>query len=266
MRSSFLIVAILILFTGCYESDNIYVNNIPQNSNYTTKYKNTKIQKPYCVLGRWYCPAPTYKGEVFTGVASWYGPDFHGKLTANGEVYNMYGYTAANKTLPLGTIVQVTNLNNNKSVVVRINDRGPFVKERIIDLSYAAGKKIGIDKTGTAPVKIVVLSTPISTNKINIPQKKNLKKLILTTPVTIKPKISSNINTKVEKNGKISIQIGAFSSLSGANTIKNKYKNLNPYIKKVNNIYKVYVGNFNSRDEALKFKTEHSLNGFLVRN
>jgi len=272
MKSNFLIITILILFTGCYESDNIYVNypqksynNKSYNNKSNAKYKNRKIQKPYCVLGRWYCPAPTYKGEVFTGVASWYGPNFHGKLTANGEVYNMYAYTAANKTLPLGTVVEVTNLNNNKSVVVRVNDRGPFVKERIIDLSYAAGKKIGIDKTGTAPVKIVVLSTPISTNKINIPQKKNLKKLILNTPVTIKPKISSNINTKAEKNGKISIQIGAFSSLNGANIIKEKYKSLNPYIKKINNIYKVYVGHFNSRDEAVKFKTKYNLNGFLVR-
>lgn len=94
------------------------------------------------------------------GIASWYGPDFHGKKTANGETYNMYSYTAAHKTLPFNTLVEVTNLNNNKKVVVRINDRGPFVKNRIIDLSYAAAKKINMLGPGTAPVLLKIVKTP----------------------------------------------------------------------------------------------------------
>jgi len=94
------------------------------------------------------------------GIASWYGPKFHGKRTANGEIYNMYALTAAHKILPFNTKVLVTNLYNNKQVVVRINDRGPFVKNRIIDLSYMAAKKINMIATGTAPVILKVIETP----------------------------------------------------------------------------------------------------------
>ncbi len=96
------------------------------------------------------------QGE-WEGVASWYGDDFNGHLTASGEVYDMYQDTAAHKTLPLGTIVKVTNLENGKSTKVRINDRGPYVPGRIIDMSRHAGKAIGIRETGTAKVKLEVI-------------------------------------------------------------------------------------------------------------
>lgn len=92
-----------------------------------------------------------------TGVASWYGPGFAGRKTANGERYKPSGITAAHKTLPFGTHVRVTNLENDRSIVVRINDRGPFVKGRIIDLSNGAAKRIGLVATGTARVKVVAL-------------------------------------------------------------------------------------------------------------
>jgi rare lipoprotein A len=97
-------------------------------------------------------------GAVQTGVASWYGDDFHGRMTSSREVYDMNDLTAAHNTLPFGSTVMVTNLNNGRSVVVRINDRGPFVKNRVIDLSYAAAKAIDMIGTGTAPVRIEVLS------------------------------------------------------------------------------------------------------------
>ncbi len=97
-------------------------------------------------------------GAVQTGVASWYGPGFHGKRTANGEVYNQYELTAAHPTLPLGTRVMVTNRNTRQAIEVRINDRGPFVGGRVIDLSYAVARSIGIYEPGTAPVRIEVLS------------------------------------------------------------------------------------------------------------
>ena len=103
--------------------------------------------------------APFPENEL-EGIASWYGPGFHGRRTASGEIYNMYAYTAAHKTLPLGTYVRVINLENGKSVVVRINDRGPFKKGRIIDLSYAAAKKIGMIEKGTARVRLEILSKP----------------------------------------------------------------------------------------------------------
>ena len=94
------------------------------------------------------------------GYASWYGPKFHGRRTASGEVFNMYSLTAAHRTLPLGTYVRVTNLKNGRSVVVKINDRGPFVRGRIIDLSYAAARRLGMVRDGVVPVEIVVLGTP----------------------------------------------------------------------------------------------------------
>ena len=94
---------------------------------------------------------------VEVGVASWYGPNFDGKLTASGEIFNMYELTAAHRTLPFNTILRVTRLDNGKSVVVRINDRGPFKKDRIIDLSYAAALEIDLISSGTALVKVEVL-------------------------------------------------------------------------------------------------------------
>jgi len=95
--------------------------------------------------------------SVQTGLASWYGPNFHGKKTSSREVYNMYDMTAAHRILPFGTYVMVTNLNNGRSVKVEINDRGPFVKGRIIDLSYAAARVLGAVGPGVVPVKIEVL-------------------------------------------------------------------------------------------------------------
>ena len=91
------------------------------------------------------------------GISSYYGKDFHGKLTANGEVYDMYGLTAAHKTLPLNSIVRVTNLTNNKTLILRVNDRGPFVKGRILDCSFGAAKKLGFIESGTTQVQIEVI-------------------------------------------------------------------------------------------------------------
>jgi rare lipoprotein A len=109
---------------------------------------------PYSVLGKTYFPMQESKTYVASGTASWYGTKFHGQNTANGEVYDLYGMSAAHKTLPLPSYVKVTNLDNGKVVVLRVNDRGPFYSDRIIDLSYAAAKKLGYAETGTARVKV----------------------------------------------------------------------------------------------------------------
>lgn len=105
------------------------------------------------------CARVTYPppSNIQTGIASWYGPNFHGKTTSNKEIYDMHDLTAAHKSLPFGTYVMVTNLNNGKSITVRINDRGPFVKGRIIDLSFAAAKAVDMIGTGTAPVRLEIL-------------------------------------------------------------------------------------------------------------
>ena len=120
-----------------------------------TKVYKTNVN-PYTVAGTTYYPLESAKGFTETGVASWYGGKFHGRKTASGERYNQNKMTAAHKTLPFGTKVYVKNLENGKSAVVRINDRGPFKKGRVIDLSKAAAKKLDITKTGTAKVRIKV--------------------------------------------------------------------------------------------------------------
>ncbi len=114
--------------------------------------------KCWTIHGKRYYPVPSL---VQRGIASWYGKKFHGRRTANGEIYNMYKRTAAHKTLPFGTYVLVKNLKNHKKTIVRINDRGPFVKNRIIDLSYRAAKEIGLIGPGTAPVELTVLGREI---------------------------------------------------------------------------------------------------------
>jgi len=114
-------------------------------------------KSPYIVRGETYNLLPTAVGYEEVGVASWYGLKFHGELTSNGEIYNIYDLTAAHKTLPLPSFLRVTNLGNQKSIVVRVNDRGPFHSDRVIDLSYAAAKKLGYEKKGTAKVKLEAL-------------------------------------------------------------------------------------------------------------
>lgn len=116
--------------------------------------------KPYRVGKQWYQPIPDADGFRQRGTASWYGKKFHGRKTSNGETYDMYGISAAHKTLPFDTMVRVHNRRNGRKLDVRINDRGPFVKGRIIDLSYGAAQKLGLVGPGTAPVDIVALAAP----------------------------------------------------------------------------------------------------------
>jgi rare lipoprotein A len=164
LKSSILLSLLftLLLFTGCSQKNG--------DVDYDSFYKDTKNPKinnskemhkytmrPYNVFGITYYPFVAKIGDGFDGVASWYGPDFHSKRTSNGEIYDMYDMTAAHKTLPMNTVVKVDNLENGKSIIVRINDRGPFVKGRIIDLSNKAANQIDMVGRGTAKVKITVL-------------------------------------------------------------------------------------------------------------
>ncbi|WP_311767867.1 septal ring lytic transglycosylase RlpA family protein [Conchiformibius steedae] len=123
----------------------------------TKRAKKSATQRSYVVKGVRYHPLASAKNFVQTGKASWYGPGFHGKKTSNGERYNMHALTAAHKTLPLGTVVRVSNLDNGKNVIVRINDRGPFHGKRVIDLSKAAAARLGFVKQGMAKVRVEAL-------------------------------------------------------------------------------------------------------------
>lgn len=120
----------------------------------STPSKHRATQKTYTVLGQTYTPLASATNYTETGIASWYGSKFHGRLTASGEVYDMHQRTAAHRTLPMQTWLTVTNLDNGKTTRVRINDRGPFVKNRILDLSFQAAKDLGIVGPGTARVRI----------------------------------------------------------------------------------------------------------------
>ena len=138
--SKYLILALCIIFADCTNSPR-YGGSIGTSKKSNPRSLKTVKRVP----------------KVITGVSSFYGTDFHGKLTAIGEVYDMYGLTAAHKTLPLNTIVRVTNLANNKSLILRINDRGPYIKGRILDCSYGAAKKLDFLLQGTTKVRIEII-------------------------------------------------------------------------------------------------------------
>lgn len=116
-----------------------------------------KVGSPYKIDGKWYYPKEKYS-HTEVGMASWYGPNFHGKKTANGEVFNKYELTAAHRTLQLPSLVRVTNVRNGKSIVVRVNDRGPFAKDRILDLSERSAELLGFKNDGTTKIKLEVLT------------------------------------------------------------------------------------------------------------
>ncbi len=136
-------------FTGTPASPRVYagVGAVPRRQGVY------KVGKPYTVAGQTFVPRHD-PGYDRTGIASWYGDDFHGRLTANGEVFDMNRPTAAHPTLPLPSLVRVTNLDNGRSMVVRVNDRGPFLKGRIIDLSRASAARLGFVDRGTARVRV----------------------------------------------------------------------------------------------------------------
>ncbi len=124
-----------------------------------------RLNKPYVALGQTYRPMPTVQSYKMRGIASWYGKRFHGKKTSSGELYDMYAMTAAHTVLPLPSYAKVTNLANGRSVVVRINDRGPFKKDRIIDLSYAAAYKLGLIARGSGLVEVEAVDKHYSTKR-----------------------------------------------------------------------------------------------------
>lgn len=193
---------------------------------------------PYKVFNRWYQPIPSAKGFSQTGTASWYGKKFHGRKTANGEIYNMYALTAAHKTLPLGTWLYVENTENGKTVKVRVNDRGPFVGERIIDLSYKAALAIDMTGNGTATVKIRAIGKPVAkTGK----KKKN-----------------------VIENGLFSAQAGSFSDKANAERFMAELSEVynDVYVRANAGVYKVRVGRYSSREKAVTMKETLKKDGF----
>ena len=153
-RKTIISLILFIFLSGCasFTKNNFCPMPPPQ------KKSAVKIQSHYRKFGKTYAVLSSSKNYEEQGLASWYGRRFHRKRTTSGERYNMYQLTAAHKTLPFSSRVLVTNLKNGKHVIVRINDRGPFVRNRLIDLSYAAAKKLGMLGHGTVPVMVKAAS------------------------------------------------------------------------------------------------------------
>lgn len=232
-----------------------------KKTKYTSEARHKATMKSYNVLGKRYHPTFVSVGQVQRGISSWYGPNFHGKHTSNGEVYDMHARTAAHKTWPMDTMVRVSNLQNGKSTVVRINDRGPFVAGRIIDCSYKAGKEIGLDKMGIAKVKVEVLGFA---GKVN-PARQMAKHRQNNRAKQIRIKLSN-----------FGLQVGSFSRYEGAQKYKqlynHTYKKHHLIIKNLPNkegiiSYRVWLMGFGSEQEARDFKDNNDLYGsFIVRN
>jgi len=204
-----------------------------------------KTGRPYRVAGRTYYPLSTASGYDQTGIASWYGRDFHGKRTANGERYDMHALSAAHTTLPLPSLVRVTNLENGRSVVVRVNDRGPFVKRRLIDLSWAAANALGYAGQGTARVRVQSLDTaspPVSPR----PARTMARRTPSPSPVNAQP---------LPKQPALPIagmyvQLGAFAQTDNASKLKTllsaQYPSIQvqPFMRSMQTLYRVRIGPF----------------------
>lgn len=203
-------------------------------------------QRPYEVYGKLYTPLPSAEAFREEGLASWYGAEFHGLRTANGEVYDMNGMTAAHKILPMNVSVRVINLENNKSAILRINDRGPFVEGRIIDLSAGAAKALGIHRPGTARVRIEALGYAVADGRGSVTYA-----------------APSSLNW-----GNLTIQVGAFSSLENAMRLKEQLSasfenaHITIYNSGRETLYRVRVGTFKTIEEGSKAQRQIALKGF----
>jgi len=310
VTTSFLIGTLL--FTGCSSKQSTYsgggvpadITPVYKQTN-NTKIRNSKAMhratlRPYTVFGVRYYPKVENMGAELRGIASWYGPNFHAKKTSNGEVYNMYAMTAAHKTLPMNTMVRVDNLENGRSAIVRINDRGPFVAGRIIDLSNKAAHKIDMVKKGTVQVKVTVIgyngeiengnapvnempynqNTAVANNNLGskVNTYKNPEPVQVIEPMKIEETTIAESQSiakpkPVVAAGNYNIQVGAFGRLEGAMQTKAKYESLtngkyNISVKKVLSgeryLHKVYIEGFDSYNHAQLFKDSNSLNGMIL--
>lgn len=218
--------------------------------------------RPYQIAGKWYYPAKVKIGETFDGIASWYGPNFHAKKTSNGETYNMHAHTAASKTLPMNTIVKVQNKENGKTTIVRINDRGPFVEGRIIDLSNVAAKDIDMISKGTAKVRLEVIGFG---GKVD----KNYQNSLNIANEAIQDEFEVGETKDAIAGGVFSLQVGVFKLKSGAESTKKKFDSIaqdyNVFIKEDNDLYRVFVQGFSSEAEAQDFAKSNDLTPIIVR-
>ncbi len=234
--SLFLLIVMFLSGIGCSKSIESKPHAPPSR---TDTGKMPATQRPYTVMGRQYTPVATAHGFVQTGLASWYGKKFHGRKTANGEIYDMYAMTAAHKTLPMNTWVEVHNLGTGQKIRVRINDRGPFVTGRIIDLSYTGAKRINMLGPGTAKVRVTALGAATAYSKTTHD------------PVSFK---------QLDYwKGNFTVQVGAFQVKANAQNFKEKlsksYLNAHIVVHKDyrGTFYRVRIGRFSNLKDAERF-------------
>ncbi len=220
--------------------------------------------RPYAVFGREYVPATSLRPYHERGIASWYGRKFHGQKTSTGEPYDMYAMTAAHPTLPLPSYARVTNVASGKSVIVRVNDRGPFLHDRIIDLSYAAAQRIGIAQNGSGEVDVqailpaTIAQSPLASQPpLPLVAEAPAIDRPLAPPDTVAVAASTADAPPVASvRGGYSVQLGAFANYANAQAFLARAQNqlattqVEAKIRQAGGLYRVYVGPYPGRDEA----------------
>jgi rare lipoprotein A len=206
-------LSLLFLIPACSRHV-VHISGPSKPSKVAVLYEKEKGEIPgsYEVNGQRYYPLPSAYGFTQTGKASWYGNKFHGRATSSGELFDMNKKSAAHKTLPFGTYVKVVNLSNQKNTVVRINDRGPFIKGRVIDLSYAAAREIDLIRPGVDEVKIIALGREVG--KTN--SEKGSEPLVEITDL---------------EHGEFTIQVGAYQDKRNAEKIAERLRVIFDYVR-----------------------------------
>lgn len=252
---------LILAISGC-SSNNVKISSKPRSrrtqTEVTTSAGTYKIGNPYKIAGVWYTPHEDFSYKE-TGEASWYGADFHNGSTANGEKYNMHAMTAAHRTLPLPSIVRVTNLKNGKSVILRVNDRGPFAKDRIIDVSRLAAQKLDFLNQGTTRVRVEIL--PEESRKLRDAILAGSKSKASTVNVVSSSKLEPT-QKKVAGGKNLSgvkgrfVQVGAFSNKENAEKVRRDIEALGAAslfqsgVGETGRLYRVRIGPFTTQSEA----------------
>lgn len=224
-------------------------------------------KSPYKVFGKTYFLLPTSIGYKESGIASWYGTKFHGRKTANGETYNMYGMTAAHKSLPIPSYVRVTNIENRRSIIVRVNDRGPFHGPRIIDLSYVGAIKLGFAEQGTAKVLVEAIDpSGGETNLVAAPTAVSKKVIVEAVSATSVDTVPMLVITPGSY-----LQVGAFDKAASAQGLQKKvrlFTQLPILVQQREKLFKVWIGPIADNLELLLtkriLKQEANISGFIV--
>lgn len=219
--------------------------------------------RPYTVMGRSYTPMTSLQPYKARGVATWYGRRYHGKQTSSGEIYDMYGMTAAHPVLPIPSYARVTNLASGRSVVVRINDRGPFIDNRLIDLSYTAAHRLGVLAGGSAMVEVesilpgesAVAAAPRPAQQTPLPMQREPESASATPPATEPPSSAAALPMSSEAGG-LYLQLGAFGSRENADNYLARLRSQVDWLAQTlhvlpkDGLFRVHAGPYASHSEA----------------